>query len=82
VLRDTEFPLVTRPAPAPPVLKILSTALPFRLRYTGESNRTYRLEATQDFINWTNLLVTNLPSITFTDSIPLPRRFYRVHVGP
>ncbi len=82
VLRDTEFPLLTRPAPAPPVLEVLSTALPFQLRYQGENNRTYRLEATQDFITWTNLLVTNLPSATFTDLTTLPHRFYRVQVGP
>jgi hypothetical protein len=81
VLRDTEFSLKTRPAPASPVLEILSTALPFQLRYTGESNRTYRLQATQDFITWTNLLITNLPSATFTDPAPLAYRFYRVLVG-
>ena len=82
VLRDTEFPLVTRPAPGPPVIEILSHAPPVEIRYTGETNRIYRLQATQDFMVWTNLLVTNLPSARFTDTAALPHRFYRVSVGP
>jgi len=82
VLRDTEFPLRTRPAPAPPILEMLSTSPSVQLRYTGESNRTYRVEASVNFITWTNLLITNLPSAIVTDPAALPQRFYRVRVGP
>jgi hypothetical protein len=82
VLRDTEFPLLTRPAPAPPTLELLAGAPAVQLRYAGESNRTYRVEASVDFVTWTNLLVTNLPSAIVTDPAGLPHRFYRVQVGP
>lgn len=82
VLRDTEFPLITRPAPLPPVLEVFSAAPAIQLRYTGESNRTYRIEASENFVTWTNLLVTNVPSATITAPATLPHRFYRVHVGP
>jgi hypothetical protein len=84
VLKDTEFSLVTRPAPPPPVLEVVSMLPFFQLRCTGESNRNYHVQATQDFTNWTDVLVTNAPSAIYTDtdSATLPHRFFRVHVGP
>jgi len=83
--RDTEFPLRTRPAPLPPVLRA-QPGLPFRLTFTGETNRQYHLQATTNWVAWQELFVTNLPvpqgSFTDTQSVALPRRFYRIQVGP
>ncbi len=83
VLKDTEFSLVTRPAPPAPVLEILSHPF-FQLRCTGESNRNYHVQATPDLVTWADVLVTNSPSFTYTDtnSLALPHRFFRVRVGP
>ncbi len=68
VLRDTEFPLVTRPAPMPPRLTVISPdSAPFQLRYAGESNRIYHLQGTEDFVTWTDLLVTNRATAVYTD---------------
>lgn len=85
VVRDTEFPMVTRPAPALPRLEVLSAGgPPYQIRYTGESGRNYHLQAADRFTDWIELGVTNLPSATFEDpaSATLQRRFYRVQVGP
>lgn len=85
IARDTEFPLVTRPAPPRPVL-VAQPGLPFRLTFTGETNRLYRLQATTNWTAWETLQTTNLttPQATFTDpaSVGLPRRFYRLQIGP
>lgn len=87
VLRDTEFPLVTRPAPPPPRLTILSPGItPLILGFTGESNRYYRLQGSVDFTNWLDLALTNSVTGTGTftnDTSALhPSRFYRLEVGP
>lgn len=84
---DVRFPLVTRRTPAPPRLSMVSTnTKPFRLQFTGETNRNYHLQATTNFISWQDLLVTNSPTgaVTFTDSgsVGLGKRFYRIQVGP
>jgi hypothetical protein len=84
--KDTEFALRTRPAPPAPILTPLpQSAGQFRLRLTGEPNRTHQIQATAAFDGWTNLFVTN--SVTgvfeYTDpaSVGLPFRFYRARVG-
>ncbi len=87
VLRDTEFPLVTRPSPTPPLLTILSPGItPLILGFTGEPNRYYRLQGSVDFTNWLDLALTNSATGTgsFTNQTsPLqPSRFYRLKVGP
>jgi hypothetical protein len=85
LLRDTEFSLVTRPAPQPPRLTVISKdSAPFQFRYAGESNRVYHVQATEDFVSWTDLLVTNRASAVFTDQLSdlYSKRFYRVQVGP
>lgn len=86
VLRDTEFPLVTRPAPVPPRLEVLSSgASPFVVGFRGEPNRYYRLQATVNFTNWFDLGVTNSAtgSGSFIDntSSAVSNRFYRLKVG-
>jgi len=86
IVRDTEFLMVTRPLRAPRLEVVSSNAAPFRLSFTGESNRTYHLQATTNFLFWQDLFVTNLPSTNggYTDpaSPALDRRFYRLQVGP
>ena len=87
IAKDTAFPLTTRPAPVPPVLKAISNgAAPFQLRFLGETNRNYHLQATTNPAAsvWADLLVTNAPAASFTDtqSMNLSRRFYRIQVGP
>ncbi len=85
--KDVAFPLVTRPAPAPPRLEVLSTnAAPLRLGFLGETNRNYHLHATTNFQSWQDLFITNSPTGwgTFTDPINNQpgHRFYRIQVGP
>ena len=64
-----------------PKLSLSSTVAPYDFTLTGETGRTYRVEATTNFVNW--LPVTNLVndtgSIQFTDheSTNTVRRFYR-----
>ncbi len=79
--------MTTRAAPVPPVLKITSAgAMPIRLSFTGETNRNYHLQAATNLAAaiWADLLVTNAPAASFTDtqSVSLPRRCYRVQIGP
>lgn len=86
VLRDTEFPLATRPAPVPPRLEVLSSgATPFVVGFTGEANRYYRLQGSVNFTNWFDLGVTNSATGTgsFTDNTSgiVSNRFYRLKVG-
>jgi len=86
VVRDTGFPMKTRPAPVPSMLEILPDAgvLPVRLRYTGETNRNHHLQASENLTTWTDLMVTNASVGTFVDpdSEWRPRRYYRMQVGP
>jgi hypothetical protein len=84
---DVRFPLVTRRAPMLPRLSTISTnTKPFRLQFNGETNRSYHIQGTTNFISWQDLLVTNSPTGTgnFIDpgSAGLGRRFYRIQVGP
>ena len=87
VLRDTEFPLVTRPAPKPPRLEVLSPGItPLIIGFIGESNRNYLLQGSVNLSNWLDLTLTNSPtgigSFTNDTSALLPSRFYRIKVGP
>jgi hypothetical protein len=87
IARDTAFPLLTRPAPVPPRLQIgPPNAAPWVVHFIGETNRNYHLQANTNLVggSWIDLLVTNSPAATFTDtqSVSLPQRFYRVQVGP
>jgi hypothetical protein len=86
IARDTAFPLLTRPAPVRPRLQIASSSAPWMVRFTGETNRNYHLQGATNVSGaaWADLLVTNaaIGSFTDTQSVTLPRRFYRVQVGP
>lgn len=91
VAKDTAFPLTTLPA-IPPMLEV-QAAIPFQLRFVGESNRLYYLDATTNLTlaatnpgAWQRLLATNSPTgrgtLTDTQSLTLPRRWYRLQAGP
>jgi hypothetical protein len=85
ILRVTEFPILTRPAPAPVRLEVVSAgANPFVLRFPAETNRVYRLQASADLAVWTDLLVTN-PAVAgvveWTEAAAPSGRFHRVQVG-
>ncbi len=85
--KDTQFSIATRPAPVPPRLTVLSAAgaRDFALRLAGEPNRVYQIEASSDFVAWTNLFLTNSENGVFdftdTNSYAVPERFYRGKVG-
>jgi hypothetical protein len=84
--KDNSFTLATRPAPVRPHLTVLPKASGnFALRLEGETNRIYHLEATTDFLSWTNLITTNSDSGLFNHADPasptIPSRFYRGRVG-
>ena len=64
-----------------PKLSLSSTVAPYEFTLTGETGRTYRVEATTNFANWmpvTNV-INDIGSIRFTDlgSTNTARRFYR-----
>jgi hypothetical protein len=83
--KDTQFPLVTRPAPAPPLLTLRAQAGQAVLQLTGEANRLYHLLVSSNLLNWSTLYTTDSPSAAFvyTDPEPAtnPVRFYRAKVG-
>jgi hypothetical protein len=83
---DTQFPLITRPAPPRPQLHVLPrSAGQFQLGLTGETNRLYQVQASSDLLAWTNLFTTNCLTgiFTYTDADSSNRflRFYRGKVG-
>ncbi len=84
MVRDTAFPLLTRPEPTAPRIEIVS-ANPARLRITGETNRVFRLQASVNLTNWHDLLTTDTATgtINYTDpnSTELPGRAYRAALG-
>lgn len=85
ILRVTEFPILTRPAPAPVRLDVVSSgAGAFALRFPAETNRVYRLQASADLAAWSDLLVTN-PAVAgmveWTEALAPAGRFHRVQVG-
>lgn len=87
LVKDTEFPMLTRTAPTPPVLEVVSLhPPPFRLRFIGESNRLYRIQASADLVAWGDIFTTNSPTgtgvYTDTGSGLVDERFYRIQVGP
>lgn len=93
LLKDTAFPLTTLPA-LPPTLEVRSpNARPFQMDFSGESNRIYHLLATTNLAlaaenpgAWQRLMTTNSPTgrgtLTDTQSVVWPRRWYRLSVGP
>jgi hypothetical protein len=85
--KETAFRIATLRLPILPRLEVLSSnAAPFQLRFTGQTNRSYCIQATEDWRTWQNLDFFNLPTGTgtFTDlqSSNFGQRFYRVRQEP
>jgi hypothetical protein len=83
--KDTEFPVITRRAPAAPLLSLRVQAAQAVVQLTGESNRLYNLLVSSNLLNWSTLYSTDCPSAEFIYTDPQPAtnlaRFYRAKVG-
>lgn len=83
--KDTKFPVVTRPAPAAPLLSLHTQANQAVVELTGETNRLYDLLVSSNLMNWSVLYTTNSTSTGFLYTEPGPAtnatRFYRAKVG-
>ena len=76
---------VVRPA-LPNLSALTSTNGRRQFHVAGVSGPDYTLQVSADLNTWTNLSVTNTPTLPFdwgfTDSSNAPRRFYRLLLGP
>jgi hypothetical protein len=58
----------------------------FQFNFSGNPGQNYTLQASSDLVNWSSLITLNSSnsSYTFTDPAAsgMPKRFYRVWVGP
>lgn len=84
--RDTQFPIVTRPAPEPPRLQLLTeVGGGVRLRFPVETNRLYRLQRSLDLLSWSDVVTTNSTGGTVdvdeSGTGSAARGFYRVRIG-
>lgn len=83
--KETVFPMQTRPAPVSPDLKLLArTGGETQMLLLGEANRTYQIQATDNWTNWMTLITTNpaAGNFFFADLSPTNvSRFYRGRVG-
>lgn len=84
--RDTQFPIVTRPAPEPPRLQLLTElGGGVRLRFPVETNRVYRLQRSLDLLNWSDVVTTNSTGGTVNveegGTGGSAAGFYRVRIG-
>jgi len=85
LVKDTLFPLTTRPGPMRPRLAILpSPAGEISISFPSELLQSYQLQATADWATWDTLLTTNGTGAGITLTVPaaLAHRFYRIAVGP
>jgi hypothetical protein len=85
-VRDTQFSIVTRPAPAPPRVQLISAGNSgVRIDFPAEANRLYRLQRSFDLRTWLDLPNTNSPGGTIELSDPSSatntRAYYRVRIG-
>ena len=84
--RDTQFPIVTRPAPEPPRLQLLTeVGGGVRLRFPVETNRLYRLQRSLDLLSWSDVATTNATGGTVdvgeSGAAGGAAGFYRVRIG-
>jgi hypothetical protein len=83
--KDTQFPLVTRPAPRAPLLSLHEQASQAVVQLSGESNRLYQLFASSNLQSWSTLYTTDCPNAGFSYADPQPAtnaaRSYRAKVG-
>jgi hypothetical protein len=80
------FTVTVNPVNRPVVSASLTTNGQFRLWANGDLGPDYTIQASTNLAVWTNLFTTNSPALPFlwtdTNSPALPRRFYRLLLGP
>ena len=85
-VRDTQFPIVTRPAPERPRVQLLTGAGgSVRLSFPVETNRLYRLQRSLDLLSWSDVVTTNSTGGTVgvdeSGTGGSAAGFYRVRIG-
>ena len=85
-VRDTQFSIVTRPAPEPPRLQLLTElGGGVRLSFPVETNRLYRLQRSLDLLSWSDVVTTNSAGGTVdvgeSGAAGGTAGFYRVRIG-
>lgn len=79
------FSVVVNPLLAPAVGNVSAAAGQFSFRVSGQSGPDYAVEASTNLTQWSAVFVTNSPALPFLWSDTnsgMPRRFYRVKLGP
>jgi len=80
------FTVTVRPVTLPVASSPSVTNGVFRLNINGAAGPDYTVVVSTNLLNWTNLFTTNPAMLPFTwadtNQIPMPRRFYRVLLGP
>ncbi len=81
-----QFTVFVNPLVGPSVTSLTLSNGQSRLLITGDLGPDYTVQATTNFTSWTNLLVTNSPTLplnwTDTNAGSFLWRFYRVLLGP
>ena len=79
------FLVMVNPLSAPAVSSVLATGGHFSFSISGQSGPDYAVETSTNLKQWSNVFVTNSPTLPFvwTDTnFTVPQRFYRVKLGP
>ena len=79
------FSVVVNPLSSPAVSNVSAAGGYFSFSVSGQSGPDYALEASTNLTEWSTVFVTNSPALPFvwTDTnSAVPRRFYRVKLGP
>ncbi len=79
------FSVVVNPLSAPGISNISLAGRQLTFRVGGQSGPDYEIQASTNLKQWTNIFITNSPAPPFiwTDTnSAVPRRFYRVKLGP
>jgi hypothetical protein len=79
------FSVVVNPLSAPGISSISFNGGQFGFNISGQSGPDYAVETSTNLTQWSPVFVTNSPALPFvwTDTNSgLPRRFYRVKLGP
>jgi hypothetical protein len=79
------FSVIVNPLSAPGITNISFAGGQFSFNVSGESGPDYAIEISTNLTQWSNVFITNSPSLPFTwtdISTNSPQRFYRVKLGP
>ena len=79
------FSVVVNPLSAPGISNVSVAGGQFRFSVSGQSGPDYAIETSTNLTEWSTVFITNSPALPFvwTDTnSALPRRFYRIKLGP